>query len=137
LCTGTGRSWSWPRRKLPRSASGSRKADADDARRQEVGQLRNTDEVAERRQTTGRGGDGGKGADQRKLAPAKRVPDTAPVRRAQCAGAGTASGKTGQEDAAHRAPAPCLRRLAPARGVLRAEEGCGSGGGWRNMAALR
>ena len=79
----------------PRTVSGSRKVYADDARFQEVGQLRSTDEVAEQRRTPGRGGEGGKGADQRELAPAKRAPDTEPDQRAQCAGASTASGKAG------------------------------------------
>jgi hypothetical protein len=41
--------------------SGSRKAYADDERTWEVGQLRNTCEVAERGRGTGSGGDGGKG----------------------------------------------------------------------------
>ena len=43
----------------------------------------------------GGGGGGGKGPGQRESAPAKRVPDTVPGRRAQCVGADTSSGKEG------------------------------------------
>ena len=101
----------------------------------EVGQARSTDEVAEQRRATGGGGDGGKGPGQREPAPAKRAPDTEPGRRAQCAGAGTSSSKTGQEGAVHRAPAPRLRRRPPAGGVLRAEARRGPGSGRRDVAS--
>ena len=84
-----------PRRMALRDASGSPRTHADDERPGEVGQAGSTDEVAEQRRATGRGGDGGKGSGQRKPATAKRAPDTEPGRRAQCAGAGTSSGKTG------------------------------------------
>ena len=95
------------------------------------------DEVAEQRRATGRGGDGGKRSGQRKPAPAKRAPDTEPGRRAQCAGAGTASSKTGQEAAVHGAPAPRLRLGSSAGGVLQSEERSRAGRGWRDVAALR
>src|SRR5216683_3516667 len=58
-----------PRRMVPRDASGSQQADADDARLWEVGQPRRTEEAAERGRATGRGGGGGKAADQREPAP--------------------------------------------------------------------
>jgi hypothetical protein len=110
---------------------------ADDERTREVGQSRSTREVPEQRRATGRGGDGGKGSGQRKLAPVQRAPDTEPGRRAQCAGAGTSSGKTGQNAAVHRAPAPYLRHPATPDGVPRAEARCRAGCGWRDVAARR
>src|SRR5688572_5674322 len=96
-----------------RDASGSLRTYAGDERPREVGQTRSTCEVPEQRRATGRGGDGGKGPGQRKPATAKRVPDSEPDRRAQCAGAGTSSRKTGQEGAVHGAPAPRLRPESP------------------------
>ena len=72
------------------AASGSPRTHADDERAQEVGQFRSTGEVSEQsRPRGGGGGDGGKGTGQGERAPAKRVPDTGPAGRAQCAGAGT------------------------------------------------
>ena len=118
-CTGTGRSQVCPREMEPRDASGSPRTHADDERTWEVGQHRSTCEVPEQSRATGGGGDGGKGAGQREPATAKRVPDTEPERRAQCAGADTSSSKKGQEDAVHGAPAPRLRPGHAADGVLR------------------
>ena len=82
---------------VSRDASGSPRTYADDERPREVGQTRSTCEVSEPGRATGRGGDGGKGPGQRKPATAKRVPDTEPDRRAQCAGAGTSSSKAGEK----------------------------------------
>src|SRR2546425_10969373 len=62
--TGTGRSRVRPWERGPRTASGSRRTYADDARTREVGQPRSTGEVAEQSRGTGGGGDGGKGAGQ-------------------------------------------------------------------------
>ena len=106
--TRTGRSRAHSRRMELRDASGSPRTYADDERAREVGQACSTGEVPEQRRATGGGGDGGKRSGQREPATAKRVPDTEPERRAQCAGAGTASSKQGQEDAVHGAPAPHL-----------------------------
>src|SRR6516162_7736869 len=89
--TGTGRSPVHPGQFVLRDASGSLRTHADDERTGEVGQTRSTGEVSEQRRATGSGGDGGKGSGQREPASAKRVPDTEPERRAQCAGAGTSS----------------------------------------------
>src|SRR6266568_4269018 len=90
---GTGRSQVRPGRQLPWDASGSLRTYADDERTWEVGQTYCTGEVPEQRRATGSGGDGGKRPGQREPAPAKRVPDTEPGRRAQCVGAGTSSSK--------------------------------------------
>jgi len=60
---------------------------ADDERTREVGQTCSTCEVLEQGWATGGGGDGGKRFGQGKSATAKRVPDSEPDRRAQCAGA--------------------------------------------------
>src|SRR4029077_20918684 len=87
-CAGTGRSQVRPEQQLPRDASGSLRTYADDERAWEVGQTYCTGEVPEQRRATGSGGDGGKGSGKREPAPTKRVPDTEPGRRAQCAGAG-------------------------------------------------
>src|ERR1700674_2420775 len=106
--TRTGRSRAHSRRMELRDASGSPRTYADDERAREVGQACSTDEVAEQRRATGGGGDGGKRSGQGEPATAKRAPDSEPARRAQCAGAGTASSKQGQEDAVHGAPAPHL-----------------------------
>src|SRR5215469_708275 len=76
---------------MPWDASGSLRTHADDERTWEVGQADSTYEVPEQPRATGGGGDGGKRSGQREPAPAKRVPDTEPGRRAQCAGAGTSS----------------------------------------------
>src|SRR5208282_1790809 len=84
---GTGRSLVRPGRKVSGDASGSLRTHADDERTGEVGQTCSTWEVLEQRRAAGGGGDGGKGSGQREPATAKRVPDTAPDRRAQCAGA--------------------------------------------------
>src|SRR6266404_2313377 len=92
---GTGRSQVCPGPQLPWDASGSLRTYADDERTWEVGQTYCTGEVPEQRRATGNGGDGGKGSGQREPAPAKRVPDTEPGRRAQCAGAGTSSSSKG------------------------------------------
>src|SRR5713226_5923562 len=92
---GTGRSRVRPKRNLSGDASGGPRTHADDERTREVGQIRSTCEVPEQGRATGGGGDGGKGSDQREPASAKRVPDTEPDGRAQCAGAGTSSSKSG------------------------------------------
>src|SRR5215470_15330442 len=93
--TRTGRSWVRPPPMERWDASGSPRTHVDDERAQEVGQSRNTCEVAEQGRATGGGGDGGKGTGQREPAPAKRAPDSVPARRAQCAGAGTSGSKSG------------------------------------------
>src|SRR5260370_15144965 len=90
---GTGRSRVHPRRNMSGDASGSLRTHADDERTREVGQTSSTCEVPEQGRATGGGGDGGKRSDQREPATAKRVPDTEPDGRAQCAGAGTSSSK--------------------------------------------
>src|SRR5208282_2445756 len=102
---------------VARDASGSPRTYADDERAREVGQAWSTDEVAEQRRATGGGGDGGKRSGQREPATAKRAPDSEPARRAQCAGAGTASSKQGQEDKVHDALAPHLRPPNASRGL--------------------
>src|SRR6266852_7528586 len=88
---GTGRSRVHPRRNMSGDASGSLRTHADDERTREVGQTSSTCEVPEQGRATGGGGDGGKRSDQREPATAKRVPDTEPDGRAQCAGAGRSS----------------------------------------------
>ena len=88
---GTGRSHVRPGTQLAWDASGSLRTHADDERTWEVGQPYSTWEVPEQGRTTGGGGDGGKRTGQREPAPAKRVPDTEPDRRAQCAQAGRSS----------------------------------------------
>src|SRR5947209_733628 len=95
LCTGTGRSRVRPRSRRNRAVSGSLRTEADDERTREVGQVHSTGEVLEQSQTDGGGGDGGKGPGQREPAPAKRVPDTEPGRRAKRAGARTRKGRRG------------------------------------------
>src|SRR5438270_9402526 len=90
---GTGRSRVHPSRNMSGDASGSLRTHADDERTREVGQTSSTCEVPEQGRATGGGGDGGKRSDQREPATAKRVPDTEPDGRAQCAGAGTSSSK--------------------------------------------
>jgi RNA-directed DNA polymerase len=82
--TRTGRSPGRPWRRSPRAASGSRSTHADDERPGEVGQAGSTDEVAEQRRATGRGGDGGKRSGQRKpaTANASRTPSRTDVRSA-------------------------------------------------------
>src|SRR2546422_11350317 len=97
--TGTGRSRVLPPRMARWDASGSPRTHADDERTWEVGQTRGTDEVPEQGRKLGGGGDGGKGSGQREPEPAKRVPDTEPEWRVQCAGAGTTSSTQRQEDA--------------------------------------
>jgi len=59
------------------AASGSLRTHADDGRPGAVGQARSTDEVSEQRLATCRGGDGGKGSDQREPEPANRAPGAA------------------------------------------------------------
>src|SRR5436309_12672333 len=95
LCTGTGRSRVRPRSRRNRAVSGSLRTEADDERTREVGQVHSTGEVSEPSQTDGGGGDGGKGPGQREPAPAKRVPDTEPGRRAKRTGARTRKGRRG------------------------------------------
>src|ERR1700675_1256382 len=90
-CVGTGRSRVHPRRNMSGDASGSPRTHADDERTREVGRTCSTCEVSEQGRATGGGGDGGKRSDQREPAPTKRVPDTEPDGRAQCAGAGTST----------------------------------------------
>ncbi len=86
---GTGRSPGRPEPQALGDVSGSPRTCADDERTGEVGPTRSTCEVPEQCRATGGGGDGGKGSGQREPEPAKRVPDTVPDRRAQCAGAAT------------------------------------------------
>ena len=95
LRTRTGRSWVRPPPMERRDASGSPRTHADDERAQEVGQSYSTCEVPEQRRAIGGGGDGGKRTGQREPAPAKRAPDSAPAKRAQCAGAGTSGSNSG------------------------------------------
>ena len=95
LASGTGRSQVHPGPQLPWDASGSLRTYADDERTWEVGQIHCTWEVPEQCRATGGGGDGGKGSGQREPATAKRVPDTEPEGRAECAGAGTSSSRKG------------------------------------------
>src|SRR5215469_16266170 len=71
-CSGTGRSHVGLKRRDLQTASGSRKAYADEEQTWEVGQLRSTGEVAEQSQGTGSGSDGGKGAGQGEFARAQR-----------------------------------------------------------------
>ncbi len=120
-----------------KAASRSLRTHGDDGRAREVGPLRSTAERAERCPGTVDGGAGGKEADQGELAEAYRGPDAAPDRHAQRARASTASGKTGQQAAVHRAPPPRLQHRAPARGILRREARRGRGRRWGNVAALR
>src|SRR5258707_9385595 len=87
----TGRSRFHRSRNMSGDASGSLRTHADDERTREVGQTSSTCEVPEQGWATGGGGDGGKRSDQREPATAKRVPDTEPERRAQCAAAGRSS----------------------------------------------
>src|SRR5208283_551811 len=96
LCTGTGRSRVRPG-SSGRAASGSLWTGADDERTREVGQAHITGEVLEQGRNVGGGGDGGKGLARGKPATAKRVPDTGPGRRAQCAGAGTGGSTKGKD----------------------------------------
>ena len=86
---GTGRSRVRLAAGYAQTASGSRKAHADDGRAREVGPLRSTEEAAEQGWATSGGGDGGKGAGQGELARSRHAPDTEPGGRAQCARAGT------------------------------------------------
>src|ERR1700745_3052310 len=74
---------------------------------------------------------------QREPAPAKRVPDTEPERRAQCARAGTSSSKEGEAVAVHGASAPHLQPRNAAHGLLLVEEGSCVGRGRGDVAALR
>src|SRR6266403_370184 len=92
---GTGRSQVRPEQQLLWDASGSLRTYADDERTWEVGQTCSTGEVPEQSRATGGGGDGGKRSGQREPATAKRVPDTEPDGRAECAGAGTSSSRKG------------------------------------------
>ena len=94
-CTGTGRSRVLSKRKMAWDASGSLRTYADEERTREVGQTCSTCEVLEQGWATGGGGDGGKRFDQGESATAKRVPDSEPDRRAQCAAADTSSSKQG------------------------------------------
>src|SRR5215472_633636 len=68
LCQGTGRSYVCLRGRELQTVSGSQRTNADDERTWEVGQLRSTCELAEQSRGTGRGGEGGKGSGQGKLA---------------------------------------------------------------------
>ena len=136
-CAGTGRSRGRPRRMAPRAASGSPRTHADDERAREVGQARSTGKSPNKA-----GRPAAEGVEGRGLAKGNPSQQNAPRtqsrdRRAQCAGAGTSGSKKGQEAAVHRAPAPRLRRRAPAGGVPRAEARRGAGRRRRDVAALR
>src|ERR1700693_231584 len=95
LCSGTGRSHRPLRSQDGQSVSGSRKTDADNERRWEVGPTHSTREVAEQGRGNGRGGDGGKGSDQGESARRQHTPDSGPGRCAQRARAGTTSSEGG------------------------------------------
>jgi|SRR6266568_3157901 len=83
----------WPEKSTTRDVSGSLRTQADDEPTGEVGQAYSTGEVLEQGQNSGGGEDGGKGLGPRELGTAKRVPDTEPERRAQCAGTSTGYSK--------------------------------------------
>src|SRR5712672_4169817 len=74
-----------------RSASGRRRAEADDARRREVGRGHSSDEAGEQSGAIRYGVGGAKGRGQGECGPAKHVPGTEPGKRVTGAGAHTAS----------------------------------------------
>src|ERR1700730_18115680 len=101
------------------SAATSRKTHAADERAWEVRQLRSTEEGAEQSREAGGGGAGGKAAGQAELATEQDAADTGPGRCGCGTGAGTASSRTEEGSAIHRAAAPHLRHRHAAGGGLR------------------
>src|SRR5215472_7014631 len=67
-CAGTGRSHVCLQERELQTVSGSQRTNTDDERTWEVGQLRNTCELAEQSRGTGSGDEGGKGVGQGELA---------------------------------------------------------------------
>lgn len=87
-----------------------RKAEADDARTGEVGQVHSTKEVREQSRRGGRGADGGKAPAQGERQVAKHTPDTAPA--ACVTGAALATRGTVWD-----AQSPNATMLSPERGA--------------------
>src|SRR5437870_6136515 len=137
LRTGTRRSRVRLQRRELETASGGLRTHAEDERTREVGPSYSTEEPAEQRRGTGRGGGGGKGTDQGELARAYRAPDAEPGRRAQRARASTTGGTEGQTGAVHRALPPRVCHRPVTGRVLRLEAGGGGRDRRRNVAALR
>src|SRR5437868_12879450 len=102
------------------SASGRRRAEADDARPREVRSCHSSEEACEQCRATGGGAGGAKGGNRGERGPAKHAPGAGPGKRVTGAGARTASRKAKEEGAVHRALPPHPLRNAPYRG-LRAE----------------
>src|SRR5580692_6438970 len=86
-----GRSRVWPLAAMPWSASGRRGAEADDARRREVGPGRSSEEAGEQGGAIRRGAGGAKGRDQGECGPAKHAPGSVPGKCVTGAGTHTAS----------------------------------------------
>src|SRR5215472_12465367 len=93
------------------------------ARIRGVAQRNSTDEAAEQRRATVRGGCGGKDADQGEHATVYPVPDTELGERAKRAGACASNGTQGWEAEVHRPAAPC--DSGPAAGELPQPEKAG------------
>jgi hypothetical protein len=89
IASETGRSRVWPVGACPRSASGRRGAEADDARTREVGLRHSSGEAGEQSGAIRRGAGGAKGGDQGECKLAKHGPDSAPGNRVTGAGAHT------------------------------------------------
>src|ERR1700709_2799552 len=92
--------------RMDRSASGRRGAVADDERTGEVRLRRSSDEACEQGWGTSCGVGGAKGGDQGERGPAPDARGAEPGKRATAAGTCTASSKTAEEGAVHRASTP-------------------------------
>src|SRR5262245_35377319 len=103
------------RSKAAWSASGRRRAIADDARTREVRLCRSSWEVGEQGRAIGCGIDGAKGRDQGKCGPANHAPGSEPGKRVTCAGTHTTSSKAKEEGTVHLASPPHQRRSPSAR----------------------
>src|SRR5258707_497004 len=93
-------------RRMDRSASGRRGAIADDERTGEVRLRRSSYEDCEQGWGTSCGVGGAKGGDQGEHGSVTHAPGADPGKRATGAGACTASCKTAEEGAVHRASTP-------------------------------
>src|SRR5437899_13084454 len=96
-CTGTGRSRVRPAAVLGRSASGRRRAVADDERTREVRLRHSSDEACEQSWTTSGGVGGAKGGDQGERGPTTHAPGAESEWRVTGAGTCTASSKAAEE----------------------------------------
>src|SRR5208282_2927093 len=115
---------------------GKARAEADDARRGEVGLCRSSWEAGEGRRCRGDRAEGAKGGGRGERGPGRHAPDTGTGERVPRAGA-RADSREAEEGGEVHGTAPPRRRGPAAVCLSGAAAGCGGGGGRGDVAGVR